>query len=168
MTLTDAGFTDDFFDAVIMNDTFEHLPDPLGALKEIYRILRPGGVVMLVTQDSRGPAVRLLGARWAQWKPREHLYYYNRPVLRAMLEAAGFRGAFVKNEGLYRTAGFLAGRVGLIASRVTNSLHLGQVLLPVWTGYEVAACGTKPRKPGSPGQPSTARNSAREASAEHF
>ncbi|MCX7748926.1 MAG: class I SAM-dependent methyltransferase [Clostridia bacterium] len=40
-------FEDGFFDSIIMNDAMEHVDDPMGVLKECYRVLKPGGRVYL-------------------------------------------------------------------------------------------------------------------------
>jgi SAM-dependent methyltransferase len=37
-------FNDGFFDAVFMNDVLEHLQDIKGLFKEVYRVLKPGGI----------------------------------------------------------------------------------------------------------------------------
>lgn len=37
------GFAENTFDTVIMNDAMEHVDDPGGTLKEVYRILKPKG-----------------------------------------------------------------------------------------------------------------------------
>lgn len=41
--MQDMDYKDHSYDLVIHTDTLEHIPDPLKALKECYRILRPGG-----------------------------------------------------------------------------------------------------------------------------
>lgn len=38
---------DDIFDAVLCTEVFEHIPDPVIALRELYRILKRGGVLIL-------------------------------------------------------------------------------------------------------------------------
>ena len=40
-------------DFVIANHLLEHLPDPIGALKEWYRLLRAGGILFLALPDKR-------------------------------------------------------------------------------------------------------------------
>jgi len=37
-------YPDDLFDLVLHSDTLEHITDPISALKECYRVLKPGGV----------------------------------------------------------------------------------------------------------------------------
>ncbi|MDA8104855.1 MAG: class I SAM-dependent methyltransferase [Nitrospiraceae bacterium] len=44
VNLLDTHFDDNKFDFVLTSDVLEHIPDPYKAFREIYRILRPGGV----------------------------------------------------------------------------------------------------------------------------
>ncbi len=52
-------FPDAAFDAVVTQDVFEHLPDPRGALREIARTLRPGGVHVFTVPRTLGVATRV-------------------------------------------------------------------------------------------------------------
>lgn len=60
------------FDTVISCETIEHLPDPLAALREIHRVLRPGGRLFLTTPNYMGPFglyrgyLRLRGRRYTE------------------------------------------------------------------------------------------------------
>ena len=46
-TIESACFPDETFDAIFVWNCFEMLPDPTGTLKEIFRILRPGGKLFI-------------------------------------------------------------------------------------------------------------------------
>jgi SAM-dependent methyltransferase len=76
-------------DAVVMWDVIEHLPDPLGATREAYRILRPCGSIALSTMDIGSFAARVSRGRWP-WLMSMHLEYFSRATMRRMLEASGF------------------------------------------------------------------------------
>ena len=48
-----SGFADKSLDFVIANHVVEHLEDPIRALENMVRVLRPGGVVFLTLPDAR-------------------------------------------------------------------------------------------------------------------
>jgi len=88
--LEHAGIPSTSFDAVTMNHVIEHLHDPEATLREVHRVLRPGGVLWLATPNIDSPLLRRIGARWRGLEPPRHLLLFNRRALSAMLEAAGF------------------------------------------------------------------------------
>lgn len=63
-------FTDETFDAVFSNAVLDHLRDPVAALREMYRVLKPGGVVGIRTSDRNGylmyPVDPVLEQAWQQ------------------------------------------------------------------------------------------------------
>jgi 2-polyprenyl-3-methyl-5-hydroxy-6-metoxy-1,4-benzoquinol methylase len=84
------------FDLVIAGDILEHLSDPLGALRQIKRALRPRGqVIMSVPNFAHWyPRVRVtLGAFGYDRRgilDATHLRFFTRSSLRRLAEAAGF------------------------------------------------------------------------------
>ena len=81
----DAGllpFADASFDLVTALDVLEHLDDDAAAARELHRVLRPGGVLVVFV-----PALRLL---WGlQDEVSHHRRRYGRGELRAVVAGAG-------------------------------------------------------------------------------
>jgi ubiquinone/menaquinone biosynthesis C-methylase UbiE/acyl carrier protein len=50
-SIMETGFDDNRFDFIISRLVLEHLPDPISAVKEVKRILKPGGVAVFVAND---------------------------------------------------------------------------------------------------------------------
>ena len=79
------------FDAITMWDVIEHVPDPLGELQEVRRILRDGGLVSIITPDVDSWVARWLGNRWEEFRRvREHIYFFSRRTMTETLRKAGF------------------------------------------------------------------------------
>ena len=63
-SLADLPYPDGFFDIVVLFDVLEHVPDPDRALREIGRVLRPGGLFHALI-PCEGQAGTL---HWVLWK----------------------------------------------------------------------------------------------------
>jgi len=88
--LPDLGLPVAHFDAVVLFEVIEHLPDPSRYLSECHRVLREGGVLLLTTPNFDSLSRRLLGERWRVVDP-EHLVLFTSRGLRVALERAHFR-----------------------------------------------------------------------------
>jgi SAM-dependent methyltransferase len=90
-------FADNSFDAAFSCAVLQHLATPLSALKEMRRVLRPGGVIGIVDGSStitfRYPTSRPLEA-WDKLRGLQREYNTGRPSeslqLRVLLREAGF------------------------------------------------------------------------------
>lgn len=109
-TLPELGARDGEFDAATLIDVIEHLADPLGALREVSRILRPGGYAYLVTPDIESLSARLLRGKWWALRPA-HIYYFSRRTLTRALEKAGFEVVLVRSYGRIFTWGYWLSRL---------------------------------------------------------
>ncbi len=90
---------DDSFDFAIARYLFQHLPDPVGAAREVRRILKPGGkfVVLDIDDDEHlweppdPPELKAMNDRLtAEHKEKGGNRYVGRKLLR-ILQKAGFR-----------------------------------------------------------------------------
>jgi SAM-dependent methyltransferase len=97
-------FEDEFFDVVVMWDVIEHLADPIAALQEVRRILKPGGYLTVSTDDVENWLVRLLGRKWWGLAAPLHLNHFTkRGMMIAIQRVGGFEEvAFVPDKREYR------------------------------------------------------------------
>ena len=77
------------YDVCVLCDVIEHVRDPAGFLREILRLLRPGGVILVVTPSLDSWSARVLRSHWMEYKA-EHLFYFSRETIRRQLATAGF------------------------------------------------------------------------------
>jgi SAM-dependent methyltransferase len=89
-TLREASFGDDSFDVVTLWDVLEHVEEPLATLREVRRVLKPGGLLLFSTPNLRSFDRTLAGRYWAGYDVPRHLYLFPEPVLEGMLQASGF------------------------------------------------------------------------------
>lgn len=79
--------------AITLFYVLEHLFDPMSALRKVFSLLEPGGVLLLRVPDTT-PIVRLLspfGLGSGLYDPPYHLFDFPPRVLTLMLAEAGFR-----------------------------------------------------------------------------
>jgi 2-polyprenyl-3-methyl-5-hydroxy-6-metoxy-1,4-benzoquinol methylase len=89
-TLDAAALPDESADVVLMLHVIEHLPDPVATLREINRVLKPGGHLVLETPRYDTLMYKLLGRRERSLRCDGHIYFYTTDSLRRTYEAAGF------------------------------------------------------------------------------
>lgn len=108
-------FADGAFDRVIASEVMEHIPNDLGALDELFRVLRPGGT-LAVTIPAWLPETLcwlLSDEYYAPKAPGGHVRIYTEVELRQKMQAAGFEpGASHQTHALHSPYWWLKCLVG--------------------------------------------------------
>ncbi len=159
-------YPDNTFDAVILSEILEHIDDDVAGLREVYRVLKPNGVVAITVPNADYPfwwdpinrtleflvnrPIRkgMFAGIWAN-----HVRLYRRDQLRASVLAAGFH---VEEERAFThdsfpfihnlvygigmpllESGALPGNMATAANRITFDQNDGSLLNPINLGLKV-------------------------------
>ncbi|GAI03857.1 unnamed protein product, partial [marine sediment metagenome] len=90
-TLEESKFPDEFFNTVILSQVLEHLPSPRASLREIFRILKPGGKVFIYCPNASSYLRKLFGKYWHGWHIPFHFYAFTQQTIKKLAESAGFK-----------------------------------------------------------------------------
>jgi 2-polyprenyl-3-methyl-5-hydroxy-6-metoxy-1,4-benzoquinol methylase len=90
MTLEERAFPAGSFDVVHMSHIIEHVPDPSATLNEVFRVLKSGGHLMIVTPCIESFQAMIFRSRWRS-AHRDHLTLFSTATLGRYLRKAGFR-----------------------------------------------------------------------------
>jgi 2-polyprenyl-3-methyl-5-hydroxy-6-metoxy-1,4-benzoquinol methylase len=83
------------FNLINLGNVLEHVPDPIGLLEKIQKLILPEGLLRIVVPNDSSELQKLLqqkGALNFEWvHPPDHLSYFNFDNLPPVLEATGFK-----------------------------------------------------------------------------
>ncbi|MEW5947560.1 MAG: class I SAM-dependent methyltransferase [bacterium] len=140
------------FDVVTMFDALEHFPDPSAELGFANLLMKENGLLVVTTPNVAALLPRILRARWEQYKPREHLYYFTNATLKAILQKTGFRavrlGAVSRDMKLEHVMKRISTHVPALeplSTRLLRSEWLRGLSLNVNPGYMTIAFARRER-----------------------
>lgn len=96
MDITNIPYPDGFFDAILCNHVLEHIPNDALAMRQLYRVLKPGGWAVLqvpfaeaLTQTMENPEITHPADREAHFGQFDHVRIYGHDYVQR-LQNAGF------------------------------------------------------------------------------
>lgn len=102
-----ANLPADHFDVIYMRDVFEHVPEPKRMLRELQRIMKPGGLVYIEVPNIEGLIYKVVKERHVCIFGFEHLNYWSPATLQRILDLTGFSVRNTVFESLDFTVGDL-------------------------------------------------------------
>jgi SAM-dependent methyltransferase len=117
---------------VISVSVWEHVLEPVTFLRDLVKLVAPGGLLYVVCPDAGSLAFRVLRTRWPYWIPGEHLNMPTQRGARRCLERVTSPGGAITVDsiGLPYPPAYVLGFLGL--ERVARRLRwLPSVPLPV-------------------------------------
>lgn len=151
-TLATSNLPQNYFDVVTLWDVIEHLPDPMEEMNQVFRVLKPGGWVVIHTMNVESLFAKLMGANWP-WFMEMHLYYFSEKTLCQLLQSANFEWRLSQTQGRYLRLGYLISRLKPFAFRLTIALdklirtaHLEAMPVAINLGDLITVYAQKPAK----------------------
>ncbi|HVN16241.1 MAG TPA: class I SAM-dependent methyltransferase [Anaerolineales bacterium] len=97
----DLPFADGSFNVVIIKHIVEHLPDPARAIREIGRVIAPGGVLILATPNLGSLLKPWKGSRWIGYQDPTHISLKPPEEWLKLIREAGFSFKRVFADGFW-------------------------------------------------------------------
>ncbi|MDD2889464.1 MAG: class I SAM-dependent methyltransferase [bacterium] len=113
--ISECNFPDSYFDITTCLHSFEHLPQPVETLKEIRRILKKDGLLLLTLPNIDSFQFKISKYLWFHLGIPYHYYNYSTKNISTLLKKAGFVPYRISHFSLgYNTFGFLQSLFNLL------------------------------------------------------
>jgi 2-polyprenyl-3-methyl-5-hydroxy-6-metoxy-1,4-benzoquinol methylase len=139
-TLFDHKYPDNYFDVVTLWDVLEHVPDPSKTLKEVNRILKKGGLLVVNYPDIGSWIAKLLRRKW-MFLLSVHLWYFTPKTIKLMLNKHHFSILKIKPHFQQLALGYLAHRtkaynklISSIGEKIVHKLGWHNKQASYWIG----------------------------------
>jgi len=97
-TLENAHYENDFFDIVHFSHLIEHLEKPIEFMKEVFRITKRGGIIIITTPREDSFWAHIYKKKWRSLIP-DHLILFSRSHLISLVKISGFEPIFEESWG---------------------------------------------------------------------
>jgi len=88
-SLAESGLRREAYDLVTTFEVIEHVPYPRRFLTELAEYVKPGGYLVVMTDNFDGRMAKSLGAAFPKWIPHSHISHFSPATLRKAIEGTG-------------------------------------------------------------------------------
>lgn len=106
-TIQEVKYPKSSFDVITMFDVFEHLQDPLTDLRKLTSLLKPDGMIIIATGDTRSLAAKVMKRRWTFFIPPQHIFFFHRGNVTKLLHKAGLKPYRWHRVGKWLSLGYI-------------------------------------------------------------
>lgn len=104
--LEQANYKRSFFDVITLIDVIEHVENPIKQMREVKRILKQNGLIIVVTPNLESLWSKLLKNKWTNLK-EEHIFYFTPSSLQLLIKKSGFEVLFESVVTKYLTLNYI-------------------------------------------------------------
>ena len=149
-TVFEQAYPSKSYDVVTLWDVLEHTPDPKMEIREIHRLLKDDGLLVVNYPDIGSWIAQVMGRSWV-FLLDVHLYYFTRATIRKLLEDAGFDIVTIRPHFQRLALGYVmrratpyVGAPARMAERLFRAVGLGEWQVPYWMGQTLVVARRRP------------------------
>lgn len=101
-----ASFPDGHFDVISMWHVLEHVPDLEKQIKELDRLLKPDGLLVIAVPNFKSYDAKEYKEFWAAYDVPRHLYHFSPEAIKKIFKKSGF--SLTSQKGLFFDAFYVS------------------------------------------------------------
>lgn len=110
---------DSFYDAVVLMDVLEHIPDPVSTLSKIADHVKRDGIIFLQFPNKNSLMAKMAGKKWQWWAAPDHLYHFSEYAIQRVADRVGLKVQYL-------------GKVSPVLDDLANVPTLGKFAIPLF------------------------------------
>lgn len=133
--LINANYPEKFFDIITINQVLEHVNNPLETIREIFRILKKGGIFIIGVPNTNSWNYKLFKKNWANLDVPRHLFNYSDILLKSYLQKNGFKILKIKyTESMINLNSILYSLRNIVNPKISRKLEkiIQKILGKLW------------------------------------
>lgn len=142
----EVDFPENFFQVIALIDIIEHVSKPKETMEKVWRLLRRGGICVVVTPDVMSLTAKIMGEKWWHFRPA-HIGFFSKESIFHLLHSKGFEIVKVKRYKWRFSLYYISSRIKFL-KKLAESRFLRPILkripiiLPLMDSLEIY--GRKP------------------------